>query len=263
MALFSEASSYIRGLQKSDGRPLIYSKLKTGFIGFLSGISAMKDLYEETVVCGPMSFILTYKFSQDHLEMFFGTVRSHLGANNNPSCKEFISIIKRLMVHNEIRAVKGNVDILDSTEFLTISSKQWKPSTSQSTKMLLLSDIDLKKNEVYEVENLLNGLSEFKEAVITYIAGYVVKMVKKNVKCEDCLASLLGWSESPTKRHQLFSRKKWGHLTLASNDVIEVCLQTETELMVQLIQEKDMLLDDGLLQKLSIIVLKKVFLRRD
>ena len=47
----------------------------------------------------------------------------------------------------------------------------------------MISVFDLKKNEVYEVENLLNGLSEFKEAVITYIAGYVVKMVKKNVKC--------------------------------------------------------------------------------
>jgi len=33
----------------------------------------------------PMKYLLTYKFSQDHIELFFGAVRSTGGFNNNPT----------------------------------------------------------------------------------------------------------------------------------------------------------------------------------
>jgi len=38
-----------------------------------------------------MLFIPVYKMSQDHLELFFGTIRSCGGYNNNPTCRQFIS----------------------------------------------------------------------------------------------------------------------------------------------------------------------------
>ncbi|KAF0719484.1 THAP domain-containing protein 9, partial [Aphis craccivora] len=33
----------------------------------------------------PLKYILTYKMSQDHLELFFGCIRSRGGSNNNPN----------------------------------------------------------------------------------------------------------------------------------------------------------------------------------
>jgi len=33
-------------------------------------------------------------------------------------------------------------------------------------------------------------LSEYKQAVVVYIAGYVVRMVQKRIKCTDCQSAL-------------------------------------------------------------------------
>jgi len=37
----------------------------------------------------PLKFVLTYKMSQDHLELFFGCVSARGGSNNNPNCVQF------------------------------------------------------------------------------------------------------------------------------------------------------------------------------
>jgi len=37
----------------------------------------------------PLKFILTYKMSQDHLELFFGCLRARGGSNNNPNSVQF------------------------------------------------------------------------------------------------------------------------------------------------------------------------------
>ena len=49
-----------------------------GFIGFLAAIDSIKALFYNLVEKenAPMKYLLTYKFSQDHLELFFGAVRS-------------------------------------------------------------------------------------------------------------------------------------------------------------------------------------------
>ena len=63
---------------------------------------------------------------QDHLELFFGSIRMALGANNNPSCQQFTSIFKKLMVKLEIRSARGNCQSQDTTELLTVSSSKPK-----------------------------------------------------------------------------------------------------------------------------------------
>lgn len=37
----------------------------------------------------PLKFVITYKASQDHIELFFACVRSRGGCNNNPNCIQF------------------------------------------------------------------------------------------------------------------------------------------------------------------------------
>jgi hypothetical protein len=64
ISLFGEASLYIQKLEKLDGTPILESKIKTGFLGFLCGIVAFQNLFEDLVVQGPMKYILTYKFCQ-------------------------------------------------------------------------------------------------------------------------------------------------------------------------------------------------------
>lgn len=76
------------------------TKRKTPFIGLMCTISSVISVYDEFVVKpnASLKYLLTYKLSQDHLELFFGAVRSSLGCTNNPTVRQFISAYKRLLM---------------------------------------------------------------------------------------------------------------------------------------------------------------------
>lgn len=72
-----------------------------------------------------------------------------------------------------------------------------------------------------------NSASPFQENVIGYISGYVVRMTRKVLKCEECINSL--YSEyggaHPTALKLLFSKTRGG-LIIPSKDVTDLCLIT-------------------------------------
>ena len=83
---------YIRGLQTIDGLNIVKnSPRKVGFIGILSNILAIKQIYVNVIENGPMSYLCTYKLSQDPLEHFFAFIRVRYGSNNNPTPFQFKS----------------------------------------------------------------------------------------------------------------------------------------------------------------------------
>ena len=89
LPFLEEASNYIKGLTDVTGVPMHMTKRKTGFVGFLLAIESLKLLFKELVEGekAPINYLLTYKFSQDHLELFFGAIRSAGGFNNNPTAQ--------------------------------------------------------------------------------------------------------------------------------------------------------------------------------
>jgi hypothetical protein len=82
-----EAYQYILGLKNPAGQAMHTTRRKIGFIGFLVAIKSTKDIFHTLVEAkdAPLKYLLTYKLSQDHLELFFGAVRSAGGFNNNPT----------------------------------------------------------------------------------------------------------------------------------------------------------------------------------
>ena len=46
----------------------------------------------------PFSFILTYKFSQDNLELLFAFIRGKNGFNNNPDVRQLKSALKKILL---------------------------------------------------------------------------------------------------------------------------------------------------------------------
>ena len=60
------------------------------------------------------------------------------------------------------------------------------------------------------------ALSTFAESCVGYIAGYVVKMVKRTLKCNECLEALTinSISEYPSPSYSLIKTKKRGGLIL-------------------------------------------------
>jgi hypothetical protein len=71
-AFFEEAYAYIMALRDTNGNLMYSTRKKTGFIGFLVAIVGMKHTFFDLVEKkdAPMKYVLTYKFSQDHLELF-------------------------------------------------------------------------------------------------------------------------------------------------------------------------------------------------
>ena len=60
---------------------------KTFALGFITNINSIKILSNRLLNSLQFKYILTYKFSQDHLELLFSCVRSRGGHNNNPNVK--------------------------------------------------------------------------------------------------------------------------------------------------------------------------------
>lgn len=100
------ASSY-RLLKRSIVR-------KTGVVGFIATATSMMGVFDDLVKAAdpPLdTYILTYNFSQDHLELFFSTVRSRCGSNNNPSALQLRCIWKWLLTHNEVKAAATKYEV--------------------------------------------------------------------------------------------------------------------------------------------------------
>lgn len=65
------------------------------------------------------SLIVTYRLSQDHLELFFGCIRQKGGYNNNPNVVQFKSAYKKILNHLELKTnFRGNCVALEKTNVL-------------------------------------------------------------------------------------------------------------------------------------------------
>ena len=223
---FVSAASYILGLKTLTGMQIVRSPRKAGFLGFLCNLKAFTSLFENCVTNGPLDFLLTFKFSQDHIELLFCALRTRLGSNNNPSAKEFQYAYKRLLLHQEIRGSRGNCIVDPDSFLLPIKSLQCTsdPPASkdfQSSKSLQ----PLKTDHDYSILSHWPILSEYQSSVIEYIAGFCVKMSMKLIKCNVCLQAVT--EETNNKKYQLVNRKDRGGLIHANSSVRVVCQETE------------------------------------
>lgn len=189
------------------------------------------------------------------------------GHNNNPSVKEFQSCYKRLLIHHEIKAGgSGNCLSQDETIFLTVSKRIVKTSIDSSSvhqQRLFdespLFEFERDEDDEYPLEILSGTSTEYQQNVITYIAGYVVKMVKKRISCNVCLSVLtVNDTESlKSSKFALLKAKNRGGLIFPSLDLITVCLETEKLLQKYRIRSSDSLpKHEGFAEKIAIAVLK-------
>lgn len=151
-------------------------------------------------------FLLTYKLSQDPIELFFSAVRSKGGFNNNPSAQQFKIIFKKLLVHHELSHVNSNVQILN------VSSKKCTENHEDDF-FCGIEEIDV---------NSIN-LSPCIENIIEYIAGFISRNLKKHLTCDTCATMIEDKNE-----HYLdsfISFKNRGGLIFPSKDVIKICTQ--------------------------------------
>jgi len=101
--------------------------VKTGFIICLKNVyNLAKYLIENNFI----EYMLSYKLSQDHVEMFFSSIRRMNGHNNNPTTTQYISAYKKLLLNNLniIISFSANCFPLDETlRFLKIKLQKLFP----------------------------------------------------------------------------------------------------------------------------------------
>jgi len=127
------------------------------------------------------------------------------------------------MRHN-IKNGTGNCILRDTTTILHVEP-QSQSSISIAWKYdLILQDSPVHDDHDYADVPNFEQVSEYKEAAINYIAGFVVKIMKRKVNCMVCTEAL---TAPNGKVHNFVALKDRGRLQKASPNVITVCLETE------------------------------------
>ena len=169
------------------GKKVSSGKRTLCVIGFICNIDSLLKLSKELLL-GPapvQRYLLTYKLSQDHLELFFPAVRQRVGWNNNPSAVQFSNVFRSLLSHSSITgSAKANCVSQDTTALLNVVDTE--PDDD------IVSFINFESalsDHPYSCTN--TGLSVFVEGIIVYIAGWVLRSVTKQVSCKECSLALI------------------------------------------------------------------------
>lgn len=115
---------YLKGITDVSGKSMLKTRRYVPFIGFITAVDSIIQIFDMYVKApgSQLRYLLTYKFSQDHLELFFCAIRSCGGWCPSPTSLHFSSAYKRLLIHHEVEAVNGNSKAMDSTKVLIVPS---------------------------------------------------------------------------------------------------------------------------------------------
>jgi hypothetical protein len=216
---------YLIGLHLEDGTPLFTSKRCTCIIGFIADIDAAIAMME--YLLSYQDYILMYKFSQDHLELFFNAVRRSGGWNNNPTANQFKYAFRRLIVRSGVQAGKtGNVVAVDEISAdVAADPNIWSQSSGATSILHDHSDYTL---PAVFVDNAFHHCSALLDAMLqntlVYIAGWVVRKMFEHLRCETCRLSLIS-TEMPTEYYEsyhLLTLKDNGGLVVPSHAVVKI-----------------------------------------
>lgn len=191
--MVKEKSEYLFSLKVKEGQFLKSSGRRTFIYGLVitarSILSISKHLLFST---NPLyKYILTYKFSQDHIELLFAKIRCCSGNNNNPNALQLQHIIRKLLLRNNIKLTDNyNCLELDNDPVGSVFNFIWKKKRKE-TILYEESDIESNSDEINERNiNIERPYNEnLQHNMLYYISGYIVKKLS-NINCYYCVKSL-------------------------------------------------------------------------
>ena len=218
-----ETETYIKNLKYINGISVLDSERKTGFEGMIISLKNVIKIYDQYYKNHGL-YLLTYKLSQDHLEIFFSAVRNRQGNNNNPSCYQFINTFKRLLIHADIKgSEKGNCAVLDNTKILCISEDRWKSLCTNMTNKIMFDVKRIYSNANIDYSDVnfygYNTNKKYIDDVTEYMAGFIARKLLLRSKCLNCPFLLV----KQTSHSDLLNKKDRGGLAKPSQDLINIC----------------------------------------
>ncbi|CAL9688353.1 unnamed protein product [Knipowitschia caucasica] len=220
-AILAKAESTLLSLRDGNGKSVHAGRRKTCIIGLIASARSAQNIFHDLVEKDDAQcrYLLTYKLSQDHLELFFSSVRARGGFNNNPTTTQFTAAYKRLLVRQQVNTGTGNCLLLDNTGILGVT-----PASINTMRRFNLEPVLEAQSEH---DHLLcpdvDSISEYKDAVINYIAGFVVRKIKEKHLCTPCSDALT----SDNSVHPFVLLKNRGGLQKPSEGIISVCKEAE------------------------------------
>ena len=146
-----------------------------------------------------------------------------------------------MLTHQQLKDITtGNCVPQDSCKLLSISSRIHKDQPVEDTTAMSIirrqdfqlesatEGDELQQLSVYERWPDLSGMSLYCENVVNYIAGFVVRAVKKKLLCTECSEVLSVQAYDNTASKTLVDIKDCGGLVRASADVVKVCKTSES-----------------------------------
>lgn len=111
--IISEKINYLFNLQTVDNKKIIKTGRKTFICGFGSAIKSVMNVAEYIFNNRQWyKYLLTYRFSQDHLELLFAKIRSRHGYNNNPNVMQFKYALRQILIRNTIKNTSTSLNCM-------------------------------------------------------------------------------------------------------------------------------------------------------
>ena len=188
---------------------------KTFVIGFVMTIKSTIAMASEMFTMeNPFKYLLTYKFSQDHIEILFSCIRARGGWNNNPNCLQLKYAIRKMLLRNAVSASKNGNCLAFTNDSTTIipffhSKKHNAPLTETPP------DNCNQTIPEFLSTQLINPTSEFLSNVLFYIGGFVVSKLLDKLTCLSCKKCLLSQFTSTVPDHD-YCAMNYSDVTSAS-----------------------------------------------
>ncbi|XP_050064548.1 uncharacterized protein LOC126553424 [Aphis gossypii] len=204
---------YLLSLTDVKGLPLYLTPRKTFLIGFAIAVKSVfamaEDLFNSN--CN-YKYLLTYKCSQDHLEILFSKIRQRLGNNNNPNVVELKTSLRKMLLKNAISSsYAANCMAFDNTSE-SIFEIRWR----KKSKDLLNTDSSEESLSNISLFQSFEGqdFDVVKDNILYYICGFIVKNLIKKIDCSTCTDNLL---ENNFNEHNYNHKYKYSMLIDVKN----------------------------------------------
>lgn len=202
--MFDSATNYIKNLfiRNDSGKlvPICNSMNKTGFQGYVINIQSLSSIYKEMLEeKNYIDSIATHKLSQDHLEVFFGKIRSLTGSNNNPTCQQFTAAMRKLLANTAIQYSEGGnctdlnpISVYNPySNISTITSRRLNVIAETNAYCHRDEEMDEVLNELSDIQTLnhTNELTDLSDLTTAHVASIIEKHIESTDQfyCQLCL----------------------------------------------------------------------------
>lgn len=199
-AFFDQAIKYFEGLKlEENDKSILKTKSKTSFLGYIVNMKSLKGMYTDYIESGILNVIRTRDLCQDHLEMLFGRIRKMGGCNDNPNSQQLSGAMRRLYVHNEVRASDFANCVDTGSRILTVSScrSNQKPPTNIDINFNRIEDVSDEETTEEDLDPVVDvpNVCVINDTLRNHIVAYTSSQLEKNIlestsnqsiKCSEC-----------------------------------------------------------------------------